>query len=150
MKLERVIPIALLAATAGCMATYRVSPAEYIAQHNPAQILVMDDAGAIYLVDGPQVRGDTLLGIESGTPDSLVLPVDHVEDALVKHRSTGKTAALIGGLTAGVGMAVFAIMTQGSENPCKTGNNKTNQAGGVIGGNSQCDTTRDTLYEAPF
>ena len=142
--------VAAVVTTAGCMATYRVSPAEYVPQHNPSQILVMDNAGAIYLLDGPEVKGDTLVGIESGTPDSLVLPVAQVEDALIQRRSTGKTAALIGGLTAGVGMAVFAIINQGSENPCKTGNNKTNQAGSVIGGSSQCDTTRDTLYEAPF
>src|SRR5262245_25615343 len=126
MKLGHMVTVLVAAATVGCMATYRVSPQEYVAQHNPAQILVLDATGAVYLVESPAVKGDTLVGMEFGTPDTVALPLSQVEDALVKHRSTGKTAALVGGLAAGVGMAVVAIMTQGSDNPCRTGNNKSN------------------------
>ena len=136
--------------TAGCMATYRVSPSEYVSQHNPAQILIMDKAGAIYLMDGPQMKGDTLVGIESGTPDSLVVPVAHVEDALVKHSSKGKTVALVAGLTAGVGMAAFAVITQGSHNPCRPAANKTPSGRSDPGGTSQCDTSGEGPIENPY
>ena len=143
--------VLLMVASTGCMATYRVQPAEYVTAHAPTQILVLDNVGTIHLVDGPEMKGDTLLGIENGTVDTLALPVSQVEDALVRRHSKAKTAFLVGGLTAGVGMAVFAVVTQGSHNPCKTGANKTNQAGNVIGGSSQCDTSGDNgINEAPF
>lgn len=141
MKATRVASALVLATMGGCMATYRVEPAQYVAQHSPAQILVMDNTGALHVIDSPTVKGDTVVGVESGTPDTLALPSSQIEDALVKHSSRGRTYALIGGLAAGAGLAVAAIVTQGSGKPCKTGNNKPDQAGNVIGGNSQCDTT---------
>jgi hypothetical protein len=141
MPARHVVPILMIAVATGCMATYRVSPAEYVNQHNPSQILVMDNSGAIYLVDQPEVKGDSLVGVESGTPDSVSVPISQVEDALVKRPSKGKTMALIGGLAVGAGLAVTAIVYQGSQNPCKTGNNKPNQQDFVIGGSSQCAQT---------
>ena len=124
-----------------CMGTYRVSPEEYVPRVHPAQIVVAQNGGAITVLDEPRIVGDELVGIESGTPDSVSVPVKQVEDALVRHTSKGKTIALISGLTAGAGLAVAAIITQGSGKPCKTGNNKPDQAGNVPGGNTQCDTT---------
>jgi hypothetical protein len=123
------------------MATYRVSPQEYVPQAHPAQIVVVDQGGSVYVVDDPAIVGDKLTGIESGTPDTVSVPVSQLEDGMVRHKSTGKTWALVGGLTAGAGLAVAAIITQGHGNPCKTGNNKPDQGGNVIGGSTQCDTT---------
>src|SRR3989338_4047293 len=150
MQIKRVVSSLLLATTPACMSTYRVAPAEYIPQSRPSQILVLDNAGTVHLLDAPTIVGDSLIGIENGTPDTLALPVSHVEDALVKHKSKAKTAALIGGLTAGLGLAVAAMIYQGSNNPCRTQNNKDNQANSGIGGNSQCASdTGDGQPEAP-
>ena len=57
------------------------------------------------------------------------------------HDKPWQAIALVGGLAAGAGLAIAAIITQGTGKPCKTGNNKPDQAGNVPGGNSQCDTT---------
>jgi hypothetical protein len=141
MKAKRVLAAMLLATSPACMGTYRVDPSQYVQQHNPAQILVMDNSGAVHLIDGPAVKGDTIVGIESGTPDTLALPASQIEDALVKRQSKGRTFALAAGLAAGAGLAITAVVLQGAGKPCKTGNNKPDQAGNVIGGNSQCDTT---------
>ncbi|MBI4502366.1 MAG: hypothetical protein HY700_14545 [Gemmatimonadetes bacterium] len=141
MKIKRVVAALLLSTTPACMSTSRVAPAEYVPQSRPSQILVLDNTGTVHLLDGPTIVGDSLIGIENGTPDTLALPVSQVEDAMVKHKSPGKTMALVGGLAAGAGLAITAIVLQGHGSPCKTGNNKPDQAGNVIGGNTQCDTT---------
>lgn len=148
MNLNRWATGLLLAAATGCVGTYRVQPAEYITAHSPAQILVLDNSGTIHLIEGPSIKGDTLTGIESGTPDSLALPVSQVEDAMVRKVGKGRTAVLIGGLTAGLGMAVVAVVTQGKGNPCKPAGNKKDTAD--PGGTNQCDTTHDTIVENPY
>ena len=148
MSINRYGVLLLVAASTGCMATYRVQPAEYVAAHNPSQILVLDNGGTIHLVDGPSMKGDTLTGIESGTPDSLALPVDQVEDAMVRRVGKGRTAMLVSGLTAGVGMAVVAIVTQGKAHPCKPAGNKKDTAD--PNGTNTCDTTHDTIIENPY
>src|SRR5262249_12990480 len=136
------------AGSTGCMATYRVQPAEYVAAQHPSQILVLDNAGTVHLVDGPAMKGDTLTGIEYGTPDSLALPVSQVEDAMVRRVGTGRTALLVSTLTAGVGAAVFAVITEGKAHPCKPAGNKKDTAD--PGGTNQCDTTHDTIIENPY
>lgn len=148
MNLKRSAAALLVAASTGCMATYRVEPAEYVSTHNPDQILVLDNSGTVHLVEGPSMKGDTLTGIESGTPDSLALPVSELEDAMVRRVGKGRTAMLIGGLTAGIGAAVIAVVTQGQGNPCKPAGNKKDAAD--PGGTNQCDTTHDTIVENPY
>lgn len=150
MNARNLILFVLPAASSACMATYRIKPQEYVPQNNPSQILVMDNAGAIYVMEGPQIVGDKLVGVESGTPDTISVPVAQVEDALVKHHSKGRTFALIGGLTAGAGLAVLGIITQGNRNPCRTAANKTQSGRADPGGTSQCDTSGDGPVEAPF
>jgi hypothetical protein len=123
-RIKRVISTVLLTTTTACMGTYRVSPAEYVPQHNPTQMLIMDNTGSLHVLDGPVMKGDTLLGVESGTPDTLSVPINQVDDALVRHTSKGRTLALVGGLGVGVGLAVFAVATQGAGRPCQSAANK--------------------------
>jgi hypothetical protein len=82
------------------MTTARVAPAEYLAQNQPLQMLVVDDVGDMYILDQPQIVGGNLVGVESGTPDTVSVPVSDVQEALVKRKSPRKTAMLVGGLTA--------------------------------------------------
>jgi hypothetical protein len=141
MNLRQVVNGLLAASLTACMGTYRVSPEEYVPKAHPAQIVVADNAGSVVVLDEPRIEGDQIVGVESGTPDTVSVPMKQVEDALVRHQSKGRTIALVSGLTAGAGLAVAAIITQGTGKPCKLGANKTDQAGNVIGGNTQCDTT---------
>ena len=130
MTLRRIIAGSLLASSTACMGTYRVSPQEYVPRAKPAQIVVVDQGGSVIVVDDPAIVGDKLVGIESGTPDSVSVPVERLEDGMVRHRSKGKTWALVGGLTAGAGLAVFAVVSQGQKGSCTLAKNST-----------QCDTT---------
>src|SRR5258706_14380641 len=110
MNLRSVITgLVVVTSLPACMGTYRVSPAEYVPRVHPAQIVLAENGGAIVVMDEPQLIGDQLVGVESGTPDTVSMPVQQVEDAIVRHQSKGKTWALIGGLTAGAGVALAAI-----------------------------------------
>jgi hypothetical protein len=141
MNVKHVILSALVATLPACMGTYRVSPEKYVPAAHPSQIVVADQSGAVILLDGPQVVNGNLVGIESGTPDTVSIPVDKVEDALVRHGSKARTIGLVSGLTIGTAAAVAFIASQGHASPCVTGKNKTDQGGGAAGGNSQCDQT---------
>ena len=113
MSLRRPVAAFLLATTPACMATSRVAPAPYLATNHPAQMVVLDDQGSMHLLGDPAMVGDTLVGIEIGTEDTLSLPVSQVQQAVVQAKSPLKTAMLIGGLTALTGLAVVGIVVAG-------------------------------------
>jgi len=136
--MKRAFAGVVLLASTGCMATYRVSPAEYVPQHSPTQMLVMDNSGSLHVLDAPVVKGDSLLGVESGTPDTLSLALNQLDDAMVRHTSKGRTVALVGGLTAGVGLAFYAVATQGFGKPCQSAANKKDNADPL--GTNTCNT----------
>ena len=139
MSLRRPVAAFLLATTPACMATSRVAPAPYLATNHPAQMVVLDDQGSMHLLGDPAMVGDTLVGIEIGTEDTLSLPVSQVQQAVVQAKSPLKTAMLIGGLTALTGLAVVGIVVAGSGNPCATGSSFKDQTQGT--GTQPCTVT---------
>jgi hypothetical protein len=135
--------VSLLVAAAllpACVASHRVSPAQYVPEHRPDRILVMDADGFIHLLDQPAIQGDSLVGVEVGTSDRLSFKVDEVTDAMVRAPSPKRTALLVGGLGALTAGGVVAILTMGSGSPCEQ--NPSGKGSESTGGVGQC---RDDL-----
>lgn len=139
MTFRRGIATALLVSfTPACMGTYRVSPETYLASNTANRMLVVDKGGQFYDIEGPSIVGDNLVGIEEGTSDSLVLPVSGVEEAMVRHKSTARTALLVGTLGLVGGLAVVGVSQVGKGYACSKGQSYKDVIQGT--GNEGCDS----------
>ena len=134
MKPTRTL-ISLLFGTTACSATYRVSPAQYVPQRAPDQMVVVDKSGLIYVLERPAIVGEKLVGVLNGTPDTVSLPVTRVEEATVRRKSPVRTAVLIGGLS--LGALGIAIIGHGKGDSCKL----VWAQDDVPGKGSDCDTS---------
>lgn len=119
MSFKRFVSVVLLASMSACMSTVRVAPADYLAQNQPLQMLVVDDLGDMYILEQPSVVDGNLQGIESGTPDMVSVPMSQVQEAMVRQKSPMKTAFLIGTLTVMTAASVVLAMNGGLGKPCK-------------------------------
>ena len=139
MSFKRFVSVILLAAMPACMSTVRVAPSEYLAQNRPLQMLVVDDFGDMYVLTQPSVVNGNLVGIELGTPDTVSVPVEQVQEAMVKRKSPAKTALLIGTLTTMTAAGVVLALNGGTGKVCRgIGDGGEAQ---VVGGKDHCDTT---------
>jgi len=140
MLLKRGIAVVLLATSLpACMGTYRVDPNRYLAANRADRMLVMDNGGQFYDIEGPAIVGDSLKGIEEGTSDSLSLPVSGIEDALVRHKSRARTIALVGTVGAITSLAVLGVTRVGKGYACSKGNSYKDIIQGT--GNDGCDSS---------
>jgi hypothetical protein len=120
------------------MATRHVAPEEYLVSQQPAQMLVVDDQGDIYVLQSPTIVGENVVGLELGTPDTVSLPVSTVSEALVKQKSTKHTVMLVGALGAVTALGVVGVAVIGGKGPpCKT----VGASEWIIGGKDTCDNT---------
>ena len=136
MLVDRSIALTLLATTSGCMATYHVSPAEYVPANAPPEIAVMANNGLAYVLERPTIVGERLEGIQEGTADTIFVPVASVADATVRHKSTARTVLLIGALSA-AGTGVVLMNRGGKGESCKLIWSQED----VIGKLSECEPT---------
>jgi hypothetical protein len=114
--------VVLVSMLPACMGTYRVAPEKYLAANRADRMLVMDNAGQFYEIEGPAIIADSVKGIEAGTSDSVAVPVSGVEDALVRHKSKARTIAMLGVLGAVTGLAVVGVSQVGKGYACSKGN----------------------------
>jgi hypothetical protein len=135
MRLQRFVVLILLA-TPACMTTRRVAPAEYLAQYRPAEMLVVDNAGRPWLLEQPEIVGDKVVGLRSGTPITVSVPVAQVQEAIVRRKSPARTALLVGTLAAIGGVVAIAASSGGSGEPCKLIWDVSEE---ITGARSQCD-----------
>jgi hypothetical protein len=139
MTFKRVVSLILLATMPACMSTVRVAPNEYLAQNRPMEMLVVDDLGDMYVLSQPTVVNGNIVGVEMGTPDTVSVPVEQVQEAMVKQKSPGKTAALVSTLTLMTAAGVVFVATGGLKKPCR------NIGDGAValnvGGRDHCDTS---------
>jgi hypothetical protein len=70
------------------------------------------DSGKQFLISGPQLVGDTLVGYVNGEYQEL--PTAHFTQVMVQRPATGKTAALIAVITVGFGGMVYALAGGGA------------------------------------
>ena len=134
-KLIRPVAGLLLLLTPACVATYRVSPAQYVPQRFPPEIFVLDNRGFMYVLEQPTIVGEKLTGVQRGTPDTVSLAMDHVTEAMVRRKSPVRTAILLGSITAAG--ATVAIFARGKGESCKL----VYAQDDVPGKNSDCDTS---------
>jgi hypothetical protein len=113
MRLKRLVAACALATTPACMATRQVAPAEYIPQNRPDRIMVLDEIGALRVLDGPAIVDGNLVGMEAG--DTVSIAVRDVTHAVVKVKSPGRTRLLAAGIAvlSGGMIAGIAISTSG-------------------------------------
>ncbi|MBI4501482.1 MAG: hypothetical protein HY700_10005 [Gemmatimonadetes bacterium] len=119
MRTKPLIAGLLLAATPACMATYRVSPTQYVPEKSPARMVVQDKAGLLYVLEQPVIVGENLTGIQAGTPDTISLPVSRVEAATVRKKSPARTALLVGTMAVIAGAVAIETARGGHGESCK-------------------------------
>jgi len=138
MTFKRLVSGILLATTPACMSTVQVAPQEYLSANRPAEMLVVDDYGDMYVLYQPAVVRGNLVGIELGTTDTVSVPVQEVQTAMVKQKSPTRTALLVGTLTVMTAAGVVFAATGGLGKPCKPVGD--GQAAQEVGGKDHCDT----------
>ena len=116
---KRLVVWFLLTTTPACMATYRVSPAQYVPEQSPEKMMVQDNSGVLYVLERPAVVGENLTGIQAGTPDTISLPMSRVQTALVRKKSTLRTTLLVGTLATFGGAVAIATARGGEGESCK-------------------------------
>lgn len=119
VNLKRLIAALLLATTPACMAATRVAPAQYLLQNQPSQMLVKGTDGTVVMIQNPLMRGEDVVGVEFGTPDTISVPVSQVSEAVVKVKSPRRTAFLVGGLTAAGAMVIIGFVVARGGRGCE-------------------------------
>jgi hypothetical protein len=137
MRLKRAVIGVLLATTPACVITRRVAPVEYLSQYQPTRMLVVDSLGRPIMLEQPEIVGDNVVGYRSGVDGTISVPVAQVQEALVKQKSTVRTALLVGALIAAGGFAAIATATGGSAEPCRLVWDVSDE---LPLGRAQCDT----------
>ena len=113
--LRKVTALALLVATAGCYSVKRVSaPSSYIAEHHPEQVWVASDNGEVFRLSGPAVRGDSVVGTVNGTSEPMALDLKGQHEVFAKQKDPLKTATLVGGIGAILGLGIYGLIQGGS------------------------------------
>ena len=92
-------------------------PVDFIAQAKPAVIEVKGQYGVRVAVAHPRVSGDTVYGTQAGGNTDVALPLREIERITTKRFSGARTAMLIGGGAALVGMATFFVLSSGNSKP---------------------------------
>jgi hypothetical protein len=111
---RRSIALVLLFASVGCYSVKRVNaPSSYIAEHHPEQVWVAAENGEIFRLAGPAVRGDSVVGTVNGTSEPMVLDLKGQHEVFARQKDPLKTATLIGGIGAVVGLGIYGFIQGG-------------------------------------
>lgn len=95
-----------------------LSPGEVVERQQPRAIRVQQRDGRREVVYAPEVRGDSLLGYQdwSARAEHRALALTDVKEVATRHLSPGRTAGLVLGIGAVVGVIVGLSNMQGLEN----------------------------------
>jgi hypothetical protein len=117
-RLERSVAVVLLSWQLSACTGWRVaspSPADFVEREHPDEIRVQRRDGGSEVLYAPEVRRDSLVG--RGTPDATqsdrALALSDVERVATRHVSGARTAGLLLGIGAVVGVIVAASNFQG-------------------------------------
>lgn len=101
------ICVGLAALAVGCTSRQSIErPRQYIAQERPGRIWVTHQ-GSVLEVTGPRLLGDTLVGFFNGEYQEVVVPNLGVVEAERTDRT--RTALLVGGIVAGIGLGSYML-----------------------------------------
>jgi hypothetical protein len=116
MRIYRTVAVLLLASQAGCAASHVLhDPATELASIHTDRIWVMHANGAEVIIDAPQLRNDTIFGLDSSGRD-YALPLRHAETITVRQISMRKTVAFSVALAA-TAVALVMMLRGGSGIP---------------------------------
>lgn len=121
--LRKVTAAVVLSSTVACYSVQPVAaPQQFIPQRAPERVWVLDSAnGELFQLEGPALRGDSVVGRLAGTAESLALRLSPDRVVLARQKSKGKTAQLIAGLGLLGGLAVYGVIAAGnSTRQCAT------------------------------
>lgn len=93
----------------------RLSPGEVVERQQPREIRVQDRDGQREVLYEPEVRGDSLVGYQdwSAKAEHRALALTNVKEVATRHVSPGRTAGLVLGIGAVVGVIVGLSNMQG-------------------------------------
>ena len=120
MTLRKLLGAALVLSSAGC---YSISPlakpGAYITEKQPPLVWVADTAGEVIRVEGPSVRGDSVVGTLQGTTEPIAVELTPEHAVFARQKSTRKTVELVGGISLLAGLATYGfIKGQGGPEDC--------------------------------
>ena len=92
-----------------------LSPGEVVERQQPREIRVQDRDGRRAVLYEPEVRGDSLVGYQdwSAKAERRALALTEVKEVATRHVSPGRTAGLVLGISAVVGVIVGLSNMQG-------------------------------------
>ena len=105
----RVIAAVLLLAYLPACSSWRVenvSPQALIEAKHPTQVRVSRPDGTKQVLHQPSIAGDTL----RGSAQEPAIPLDDVRTVETRHRNTGKSLLLVGGILIVGGIVAVAIV----------------------------------------
>src|SRR5262245_12729096 len=113
---------------AGCTAIRPLpAPAAYIQEHKPPVVWVADTNGEVLRLNGPTVRGDSVVGVLLGADGPSAIALTPEQAVFAKQKSPAKTAELIGVFALVGGLATYGIIAgqSGPEDCASQGANPT-------------------------
>ena len=119
MTVRRIIACILLPCyLVACMSwkTQEASPQQVLAEEQPDKVQVTLTDGSQLVLEGPVVSGDTLSGLDDGTP--VHIPVANVSSIAVKETDGVKTGLLVFGGLVVVAAVVVVIGFSGACESC--------------------------------
>lgn len=97
-----VAPLPLAAALAGCYAMAPVAaPQDYIVARRPSLLVVTRADGSVVEVEGPSLKGDSVMGFVNGRYQFISRVAD-AQRVTARQHHMGRTALFVGGVTAAV------------------------------------------------
>lgn len=96
------------------------SPATFLEQNNPRQIRLHDAQNELYVLNEPQLRGDTIVGYESLVRSEMRISVAGVRRMEALQRDNTKTGIFIGAMTVlgAAGIYMIAKAADGQKLVC--------------------------------
>jgi hypothetical protein len=117
MKTSYLVPLAGLLLSA-CLQTVQLvsSPATFIPERQPDRLRVLDNHGGVFVLDRPQLVGDTIRGYDQREAQSLSVALADVRRVEARQLSRTRLALAALGLTGG-GYLIYHAFANASDGP---------------------------------
>jgi hypothetical protein len=85
-------------------------PLRFIPEANPPVVYIADAYGVVQSVAHPRLSGDTVHGTSVGDNQPVAVPLNEVQRLSTVRLNRGRTALLVGGLSAAAGLMVYTVL----------------------------------------
>lgn len=108
------IIVELACLLAGCWSwrTGGLAPQHMIAEYHPKQVQIFL-TGQQVVLRNPRVQGEHIAGVDARTAAPRSIPLADIKGFQIWAPDGGETALLVGGIVAGLGVLVFAVIRSG-------------------------------------